>query len=376
MLSIFLVGFSGKLSKYKCLLMGILCGLAYLARTQLVFLPPLAVLYIWISIKKERKLFNILLLLFAFLFVVSPWFVRNTLITGKPAFSFLNSRAFVWDISLPLSDLEKQLTHDDLEMPLEAPVETSEVLKEYGPAIAEKIWRNLLVFFSSKFWADNFVAEGVFLFFLFASIVYRRRSGNSSYVIFRYSVVILILCFFLISCIVKHVTRYYIPLQPFICIVGVNEILMLIRDLGLRHAKKLQLATFCCLLLFGSVGFYNSVMRHKNRPPSVSVAEKKSYEFIKAVASRGTIVASNVSYRISLYAGCRTVRLPVFPVDLLKINDSYLPIDYVLINRRIAASYKYKYANYGEFIKSEAFLKRFKFMKVLADGSILFKRLS
>ena len=114
-------------------------------------------------------------------------------------------------------------------------------------------------------------------------------------------------------------------------------------------------------------------MRHKDLPPSVSAAEKESYEFIKRIASRNTIVASDFSYRIALYAGCRTIRLPVFPVDLLKINDSYLPIDYVLINRRMAPSYEY--ANYGEFIRSEAFLKKFKFMRMLPDGSVLFRRL-
>ena len=142
---------------------------------------------------------------------------------------------------------------------------------------------------------------------------------------------------------------------------------MLFNNLTFKHSQKLKMAVICGLVLFGSVRFYKVTMRHKNCPPQISAAQNKSYEFIKKIASKNTIIASYNSHKISLQVGCRTIKLPAFPIDLLKINDRYLPIDYILLPKR-------RSPEYDEFVKSEAFLRKFRFMKVLPERSVLFGR--
>lgn len=362
LLAVFLTAFSGKLKRGRCLALGVLCGLGYLARSQLIILFPLAALYLWINQQKKLKFPRIIIFLVGFSLIVGPWFIRNTLVVGKPIFSFFNSRRIVLK-SLP--------RHSDIGLQLEAPVDTIAVFRQYGPAVTKKVLNNISAIVRLRFWANCFGPDSILLFFLFASFIYRRSFRNKNYIIFRDGTIILILCNFLVVCLVYHNARFYVSLQPLIYLVGINEMIMLFNGFTFKHSKKLKLVVICGLVLFGSVRFYNVTMRHKKRPMSISASETESYEFMKKIASKNTIIASRISHKISLQVGCRTIRLPVFPVDLLEINDSYLPIDYVLLRRGLSK----EYADYKKFIKSEAFLNKFRFVKVLPDGSGLFKRL-
>lgn len=373
LLSLFLIAFSGQLSMWRCSAMGILSGLCYLARTQLIATLLLVLLFIWITKQKKARFHSIVSFIIGFLLISGPWFVRNVVTVGKPIFSFVNTRALVLGTIQKKSDLENQLVHTDLEMQLEAPVETSEIVKKYGPAIAKKVFNNILALFSLKFWSQDFPSEGIFLLFLFAASIYRRHSGNKSYDFYRYGIILLFFFSFMIISLLDHIDRLYIPLIPLIYIAGINEILVLFSNLRFSFLRKFKHVVFYGMLLFGLFRLYNVTMIHKHSPSRISTTEKKSYEFIRQLTARDTIIVSNTSHRIALYAGCRTIRSPVFPVDLLKINDSYLPIDFVLINRRMARNYQY--SNYDKFIKSDAFSKKFRFVKVLPDGSLLFRRL-
>jgi 4-amino-4-deoxy-L-arabinose transferase-like glycosyltransferase len=185
LLWLFLIAFLGQLSPWKCFAMGIICGLSYLNRAQFILLVPLAALYIWISFQKKKKFTGFALLLVAFLLVAGPWFIRNTVVVGEPAFSFSTSRNLAKGSSL---------VHSDLEMQLDAPVETFEVLKIYGKSVAGKVLNNLSAVVRLKFWSANFSPKGsIFLFFLFASFIYRRHSANRKYDSFRNAAAALIL---------------------------------------------------------------------------------------------------------------------------------------------------------------------------------------
>ncbi len=127
------------------------------------------------------------------------------------------------------------------------------------------------------------------------------------------------------------------------------------------------------LIAFGVFRFYNTAMIHKSSPPFPSAINKKSYEYLKQVTTRDSVIVSDISYQISTFVGCRSIRLPVFPADIIKINDNYLPIDYILISNNISPSYIY--SDYGTYIRSNVFLKRFKLMKILPDASALFTRI-
>ena len=375
LLWLFLIAFSGQLSPWKCFAMGIICGLSCLNRAQFILLVPLAALYIWINLQKKKKFAGFVLLLVALLLVVGPWFIRNTVVVGEPAFSFSTSRNLVKGSS-PI--------HSDLEMQLEAPTETLEVFKKYGPAIAKKALKNLSTVVRLNFWAGNFSPKGsIFLFFLFASFIYRRHSANRKYDYFRNAAATLIFCNFLvISLAFLHKMRFYTPLMPLIYIVGINEIFMFFGNSRFKYSGKLKQVVFYGMLLFGMVRLYNAAMIQKNSHLPVSAQENKSYELIRQVAAKNTIVASNIPATLALYVGCRALSLPAFPIELLKINDNYLPIDYVLITGNVLnadpsekPSLAETYTNYSEFVKSDEFLKTFKFIKELPDGAMLFERL-
>ncbi len=368
LLCLFLVAFSQRLSRWKCLSMGIICGLSYLNRNQFVFLVPLTALYMWFNTEKRMKVGGLVLLLVGFLLAVSPWLARNMVVAGNPVFSFNTSRCLTSGCDDP------KLSH--LQTRLDAPVESLIILKEHGPAIAKKVLKNLLAGARLSFWARAFSPKsGILIFFLFASIIYRRHSAHRRYDSFRNAVFFLFVGNYLILSLLFHNIRYHAPVMAFIYIVGINEILVLFGDPGFGRWMKLKHIVLLGMLLLGIARLYNTVMIEKDRPSPLSANDKKSYEIIRQVAGDDTVIASSTSFKIACYVGCRAFRLPMFGRSLLKINDSYLPVDYVLINKNILDSDTKRYASYGEFIESDEFLKTFQFAKELPNGAVLFKRL-
>lgn len=360
-LSLFLIGLSGKLLRWKCLVMGIICGLGYLTRSQFILLFPLVALYIWISSQKKARLPGSVLLLIGFLIAAGPWFIRNIAVAGDPTFSFSNSRNLTADTSH---------AHRSLETQLEAPLETSEILKQYGLSITKKFLRNMLNIVNIRYWAKTFPPDSIFLLFLLLSFIYRKHSSDKRYNIFRDGTIALVFCTFLTVSLAYHRTRFYTPLQPLIYIVGIHEIFLFLGNIRFSYLRKLKHVAFYGLILFGIFRLYNITMAHKNWPIPLSASESESYEFIKQIADRNTIIAADTSYIITLEVGCRSLRLPAFPVDLLKINDNYFPIDYILIPPwRLNPN-----RNYAEFVRSNEFKREFKFVKALPNDSLLFKR--
>jgi hypothetical protein len=322
--------------------------------------------------QRSKKLIHMVLLLTGFLCIVSPWFVRNIILTGDPTFSFSNSRNLV---------LGTSSIHSDLAMQLDAPIETVQILKEYRSSIAKKALRNIKGVFNLNFWVKNFEQCIFFLLLLFSSFICRRQNNNKMYDLFRKGVVVLIVCDILIVSLAFHWDRFYIHLRPLIYIVGINELFMFFYSF--QFSKRLKQAIFFALLLFGIIKLYsNTTIVYEKRWPEVSPAEEKTYVTIKQIATKNTIIMSDVSYKIALHGGCRTVRLPSFPKDLLEINKKYLLIDYVLISRAILENPRAKpslferYPNYSKFIESKQFKRKFELMTMLPDGSALYKRLS
>lgn len=379
-LTLFLIGFSGELLRWKCFAMGVICGLSYLTRTQLTFLLPLAVFYAWINVPPKTRFVSIILLLLGFLAAAGPWFIRNIALVGDPTFSFFTSRQLVLYTSPVYSDLEVQL---------EAPVEILQVLKVHGIDIADKFLRNISKITSLRFWYTAFPSAGVFLIFLFGSFIYRRRSTDKKYDFFRGSLIVLIFCNILIVNLVCHWGRFYAALSPLLYIVGVNEILTFFGSSNFKYSERLKHVVFYGMILFGTFNLCEIAMVHKKSPAPVTMDERRSYEFLKRITTKDTVIASDVSWKIPLHVGCRSLRLPIFPSELLKINDSYLPIDYVLITKDVLDSAplgrprdftkgnvpRHKYAPYSQFFKSDDFLERFQFVEELTDGSVLFGRL-
>jgi len=293
LLWLFLIAFSGQLSIWKCLVMGIICGLSYLNRTQLIVLFPLVALHIWIKVPPKTRLLCLGLLFGAFLLSVGPWLIRNTIICGDPFFSSSSTRCLLVSIENP-------------EMFLNAPVETLEVLKQHGFTIAKKTLKNLLAVIKLDFWSDNFSPKGsIFLFFLFASFLYRKHSDDRKYDYFRNSVLVLLFSNILVVSLAFHYIRFFTPLMPFIYIVGVNEIFLLFDNFRFSHSEKLKAVAFSVLLLFGISRIYYTVASFTDPPPLLSQECSQSYKIIKEIAGKDKIVATSFSINFALYADRR-----------------------------------------------------------------------
>jgi 4-amino-4-deoxy-L-arabinose transferase-like glycosyltransferase len=362
MLLLLLIGFSKNLSKWKSLGMGILCGLGYLTRSQFAVMIPLCVLYIWFKSDKKTRMLNTVVLVGGIAISVGPWLARNYIVVGDPVFSFSNTRNLVIDA----------LGEDtDIEIQLDAPLETSEIFEQYGSEILRKIGSNLLGLFKPYHWARAFPPDSFILLIVLVSFVYRKHCSDKRYNLFRDSVVVLVICNMLIVAMAFNRVRFYTPLQPLIYIVAASEIFIVLNKVKLKNLRVvLRNTVFFGLVLFGIFRFCGNLTLYRKAASPVSEAEMKSYESIRTRVSGATIVAADTSYKISLYADCRSLRLPAFPRDLLKINDDHLPIDYILapqwrLNPR---------TSYGKFFGSSQFLKRFRRVEMMPDGSVLFER--
>jgi len=321
-------------------------------------LCPLGILYIWISSQKKAGFARTVLLLIGFL--------------GNPTFSFVNTRVLFIHTKHDISDLEQHRVYPNLEVQLNAPIKTTEILKKYFPSIIRKIVNNIRAVFSFKVWKKLFPLDIIFLFFLFASCLYRRRCNNVRYNFFRWGVFLFIFGNIGIVSIITHLTRLYIPLQPLIYIVGINEVLVFFGNSSAGYLKKLKPVVLCIMILVGVFRFCDTLATYEKSPPAVSVIDKESYELLQKVTTRESIIVSDISDEIVLHVGCRSIRLPAFCVDILEINNEYLPIDYVLISSKLMPAYNY--SDYGNFLNSEAFLEKFKLMMVLPNGSSLYEK--
>jgi 4-amino-4-deoxy-L-arabinose transferase-like glycosyltransferase len=369
----FLTAFSGKLSAWKSLALGVISGLGYLARTQLIMLLPLSICYIWITSPKEKRLHSAVLILVGFLVAAGPWFIRNTVITGNPTFSFVNSRALLSETKQDISDLKMHRVNTNLEIQLDAPINATEILNKYWPSVSKKVIQNILAIFSIEFWAIFFPLDGIFLFFFLASLIYRRHVENERYNFFRFGVIFLIIGTILIISILTHITRLYIPLQPLIYIIGINELFIFFDNFSFGYLKKLKPVVLSVMILFGLFRFYNTAVTHKSSHLAASSSDNASYAILRQTITPNSIVVSDISYKTALNMGCRSIRLPAFPIDIQKIDKDYLPVDYVLISSDMWPEYRYSY--YSNFVNSGTFLSKFKFLQVLPNGAVLYEKL-
>jgi hypothetical protein len=110
-----------------------------------------------------------------------------------------------------------------------------------------------------------------------------------------------------------------------------------------------------------------------------------TYETLRDRTSRETLIASDISERISLFTGARTLRLPADPHELLEINQDYLPVDYVLFSRELSRAGRAEegsedeaglYQGYLDFVNAPEFLEQFSYDEKLPNGELLFKRKS
>jgi hypothetical protein len=405
LLALFLVAFKMGPKPLKWVVLGALAALAYLARAQFLVLLPWVLLSPWLTGSKPRRFLSAGLVLAGMLVVLTPWMVRNYSLTGDPLFSFNTSR------NLVKGTLPGQV---DLELRLHAPVDVGLVVQQYRDVILDKFTGNLVKFFSPAYWANNFRGMWVLFPGLFFFSLVRRQDGGEYDRLKWNAALLFFLTFLLISLTVDSV-RYYLLFRPLILVVAFSELYFILnRDfnpdvLAGRRSSPIspspsastrgvldrffsrlpesrsffETRLLLVLVVLGLVQLAANTYQHTNVPLTYSWFELRTFEVLRKKTDRETVIASDISEQVSLYAGTRTLRLPADPLDLLEIHLKYLPVDYVLLSRassRAGLSDEDEqaeaglYLNYLDFIKQPIFLDQFTFDRTLPNGGLLFER--
>jgi hypothetical protein len=405
LLALFLVAFKMDPKPLKWVLLGALAALAYLARAQFLVLLLWVLLSPWLTGSKSRRFLSAGLVLAGMLVALAPWMVRNFSLTGDPLFSFNTSR------NLVKGTLPGQV---DLELRLHAPVDVGLVVQQYREVILDKFTGNLVKFFSPAYWANNFRGMWVLFPGLFFFSLVRRQDGGEYDRLKWNTALLFFLTFLLISLTVDSV-RYYLLFRPLILVVAFGELYFFLnRDFNpdflagrrsdpisslpsassrgvldrffsrLSESRSLLETRFLLVLvLLGLVQLAANTYQHTKVPLTYSWFELRTFEVLRKKTDRETLIASDISEQVSLYAGTRTLRLPADPLDLLEIHQKYIPVDYVLLSRassRAGVSDEDEqaeaglYLNYLDFIKQPIFLEQFTFDRTLPNGGLLFER--
>jgi hypothetical protein len=268
-------------------------------------------------------------------------------------------------------------------MQLHAPVELPSVLDRFGGPILGKFVRNIVTDgFSLAHWMNSFRGPYLFLVAIFLiALVHRQPGLGRTFACFKWSTLGLILGTFLLISLTVYSVRSYLMFRPLIYIVALAEIdwlLSRIRPNVIPARLVIVLLALIAIWTFGT-----SIVTHKSNRPSESVHDANTYAVLRAKVGSEAVVAADISEKISLHVGSRTVRLPAEPEELLEIDQVYLPIDYILFSKDLwnssladetETSYHETYADYVDFASSTRFLETFTFDQRLPNGAILFRK--
>ena len=350
----------------QAMILGVLSGLAFLDRTQLVFVLPITLVYIWWKTQSPMRYYlSAVMCLLAFL-VMLPWLLNNYLLMGDPLFSFSNVRNIVYSVPGPGIDIEMQL---------HAPADTWSVIQEYGVGIAVKFARNTIPeIISLEFWANMFSTYFPFLLFFLMSFFHKDNVRNQHWEVLKWGSAIIILANFLVLGLGRHEPRFYIICRPFVLIVGLVSFVGIISSM-LKQKRMVLKGLTICLFIFGFVQFSLSAVTYRHMPSNYSV-DIESYTMVAESAPAESIIASDASYKVSLHATRRALRLPTNPKELLEINEKYISVDFVLLTGcSVVPGSEEGHSTYCRFVSTPEFLSVFKLIKQLPNGALFFKKI-
>lgn len=344
-------------------LLGLLCGLAYLARPQLVFLLPLGMV-LALTVKRRRRIRSAALFCAGVALLVTPWLLRNLAVTGDPFFSFTNSRALLAKSS--------SFPHGSLDLELHGPIDLPVVLDIYGDVIAAKIrthfWPNLI---SPAFWWEMLSVYALFLPLFVLGLLVRRATPPKHFLFFEKIVLILVLANFLLLCTTYHKPRYYETLLPFLIIAVARRLWWLAELVSVQAAVLAAgrwLRAVVVFLLAAAILRSASTFAQHMAIPERDPSELRSYEILTEVADRESVILSDLSLEVALLSGHRTIRPPLNPEEVFEIDRNYIPIDYLLFSGWFMQS------RYRAFVESETFGQEYRFLTALPNQARLFEK--
>jgi hypothetical protein len=344
------------------MLTGFFCGIAYLARTQLVTLLPLGMLFIIATQTGGRRMRSAVGFCGVFLVVVSPWLIRNLLVTGNPFFSLTNTRA--------LAAMTEH--YHRLDIRLHEPVEIGVFLERAGGEVADKIVRNIFpTGLDPRFWFKTLGLYALAIPVLLVWVFVPGRGTRDPSDLFEWSVAMLLVVNFLMVATTYHRPRYYDPLIPLLIIVLVRRAWWLIEYL----ADRLSLRTRRCavpivaLVLLAAAclraGFTWAEHTEYREPGREEI---QSYQILRGLTGRESLIVSDLSLEITLHNHNRTIRAPLDPDEIFEIDRDYLPVDFIVIHRKSFAP------KYRTFSTLPALVEHYNLVRRLPNGATVYER--
>lgn len=350
--------FRDRLGLGSCLAAGALCGLAILNRYQSALLLPLLLGLAWLRSDEDVRLRHVAVLVGATLLVMLPWGLRDLAVVGQPFFSLSSTRSllkgFGWDADMALS----------------VPIDLPSVLSRYGSMIAGKCADCLQDKVTSLAdWMKMFrgpLYVGVLLVAV-ASLAWRSRERDEVD-LFKWGVLAFVATNIVLQCISVDHSRLYVPLRPLLLLVatlGVAQLVARFAGDARRSLVEGALAGLLALVATYEVA-YGSFAVHDpewgdRQAASIAGTTESWCPFLEPDA----IVVSDVSVRVAMYCGNRTIRLPTSPDDLVTIDRDYRTVDYLLLSpsamggqRRAGRKVPKAYVRSG-FLYSDEFTERF-----------------
>ncbi len=354
------------MTRQDAALSGVVCGLAWLTRTQLAVLLPLVLLITGMRLRDWRAVG--LAALTAGL-TLAPWMLHMVWLTHDPFFSFSTSR-----------NLALTAAPHDIDMLLHAPPTTAGVLAEWGDVIWHKVvdkqlsralsLRKLHLLFA-EIPGFALIAAGL------GGLVTLRKNGP----LVSLSLGITVGSFVAVS-LAFHSARFYDPLRslPYLLLLAGTA-----AALGWVHRNIPTLTpwrTGLIIALLAAATFAPEI-REGPLPSRYRRVRAVRDEPIASLSTRlpaGTVVVSDVSAMVAIHAGMRTIRLPQEPDDLFTLDREYGLVDAVVLSRRVFSddeSDRTVFANYYKYsdvVDSPAFQSHWEEVEPVAGGLRLFIR--
>jgi hypothetical protein len=349
---------------------GLSLALSVLTRTHLAYaVLPIAAL-IWRGAPAGRGRARLIQFGTAFVAGLLPWMVRNLSVTGRPMFSFSDTRTLAYGASEKFHDIEFEL---------HAPVSFPEVWRAYSDAIVDKVFvRNLLEPLASvDYWIE--IMQGVPLavwpgVLAFVALSVSRRLGAAFLTFAWASAAVFALNFASVAPAYMN-PRFHLPIRPFLYVMAACGIVGVLDWLARSERSREVLRVAAVGLAVVALG---SHMMGVAAAPS-PVSQDPNATLLRLVVESSApdeLVASDASHLIALDANRRSLRLPTDPRELLEIHDRYVDIDVVVLSERIMAprGRSLRYRPYRRFVTDPRFQARFELAGPPTDHVYVYRR--
>lgn len=298
------------------LTLGVVTGLAYLQRGNLIVLVPIVVLLHWVG-SRRRSLEATGALLAGLAASAGPWMLRNSIHFGGPLVSLTGERALLFHL-VPGDPFYAFTQYDKWSVVTEN---------------ARGIFDSLASGWHLTHYDQLFGREFAWLGPLFLVSVLAIRSRRVA-VVWLFALISFIGCAILLLATYNH-ARYYHPFAPLLLTLVVGLAVGVVRRLPRWAHYSLPVLAVTVVAIAAPPAFDNVGRRLPKAPRDKPVLD----QIVKLVPP-DAIVASNASWKLAWYCDRPSVRFLGEPEQLERLDRDYVTVGAVYMEGREADSFR------------------------------------